>query len=50
MNNKPKDYVLFYTEYVRNGKQHFSVNKYCRTSGIVEYPTDYIYSSEDLKA
>jgi hypothetical protein len=49
-NNTSKDYVLFYTEYMRDGHQHFSVNKYNRVTGFVEYPSDNIYSAEDLKA
>ena len=41
-----KDVVLFYTEYQRDGHQHYSVNRYNRVTGIVEYPSDHIFTKE----
>lgn len=33
-------YILFYTEYIKNGLKHYSVGRYNSLTGIVEYPTD----------
>lgn len=41
-------YILFYTEYTKNGRKHYSVSRYNYLTGIVEYPTDNLFDT--LKA